>query len=101
MGCLSNDPLVLSLYAAFYKVFGAAGASIVFNLDAQKKPYADMFGSYWGLTAGSLVILLPLVLMRVTNHTDQIAAASGATDGIAMRAYGVDTKEAEIEVNET
>ncbi|KAF8907765.1 major facilitator superfamily domain-containing protein [Mucidula mucida] len=101
MGCLSNDPLVLSLYAAFYKVFGAAGASIVFNLDAQKKPYADMFGSYWGLTAGSLVILLPLVLMRVTNHTSQIAAESGTTDGIAMRAYGADTKKVGIEIKET
>lgn len=69
MGCLSNDPMVLSMYAAFYKVFGAAGASIVFNLDAQKKPYLDMFASYWALTAGSMVILLPLVIMRVTNTT--------------------------------
>ena len=43
MGCLSNDPLVLSMYAAFYKVFGAAGAAIVFSLDANKKPKAKIY----------------------------------------------------------
>lgn len=88
MGCLSNDPLVLSMYAAFYKVFGAAGASIVFNLDSQKKPYVDMFGSYWGLTAGSLVILLPLVVMRVTNQT---SVAADGTNAIEM--YPADKRE--------
>ncbi|KAI5831396.1 MFS general substrate transporter [Schizophyllum commune Tattone D] len=89
MGCLSNDPLVLSMYAAFYKVFGAAGAAIVFSLDANKKPYVDMFGSYWGLTAGALVCLLPLVLMRVTNHTEKIddidyAGAAGELPGAGV-----------------
>lgn len=46
MGTLSNDPLVLSMYAAFYKVFGAAGCAIVSSLDADKKSFVNMFGSY-------------------------------------------------------
>ena len=95
MGTLSNDPLVLSMYGAFYKVFGAAGSAIVAALDEQKKSYVTMFGSYWGLTAGSLVILLPLVLKRVTNtsHTTEAASsvkmvgAGGMQAGVAV---GVD-----------
>jgi hypothetical protein len=38
LGALSNDPLVLSIYAAIYKVFGAAGAAIVFRLDNLDTP---------------------------------------------------------------
>ncbi|KAK5229295.1 hypothetical protein LTR47_007897 [Exophiala xenobiotica] len=76
MGTLSNDPLVLSMYGAFYKVFGAAGSAIVASLDEQKKSYITMFGSYWGLTAGSLLVLLPLVLKRVTNTSMIVEAAS-------------------------
>ncbi len=76
MGTLSNDPLVLSMYGAFYKVFGAAGSAIVASLDEDKKSYVTMFGSYWGLTAGSLLVLLPLVLKRVTNTSITVEAAS-------------------------
>ncbi|KAJ5623639.1 hypothetical protein N7490_012244 [Penicillium lividum] len=54
MGALSNDPLVLSIYSAFYKVFGAMAAAIVFSMDAHKVSYQAMFGSYWGLLSGSM-----------------------------------------------
>lgn len=67
MGTLSNDPLVLSMYSAFYKVFGAMGAAIVFNLDVRKVSYQAMFGSYWGLLAGSMVVVLVLVYKRVED----------------------------------
>lgn len=67
MGTLSNDPLVLSMYSAFYKVFGAMGAAIVFNLDARKVSYKAMFGSYWGLLAGSMLFVLVLVYKRVED----------------------------------
>ena len=70
MGTLSNDPLVLSIYSAFYKVFGAAGAAIVFNLDAREIPYAAMFGSYWGLISGSMLLVLVIIVRRVTNTTE-------------------------------
>lgn len=86
MGTLSNDPLVLSMYGAFYKVFGATGQAIVSSLDEQKKSYATMFGSYWGLTAGSLLVLLPLVLKRVTNTSNN--AVIDATSSAAMVGAG-------------
>jgi hypothetical protein len=67
MGALSNDPLVLSTYSAFYKVFGAMGAAIVFNLDARKISYQSMFGSYWGLLAGSMLLVLVLIYRGVED----------------------------------
>jgi hypothetical protein len=67
MGALSNDPLVLSIYSAFYKVFGAMGAAIVFNLDVRETSYQAMFGSYWGLLSGSLVLVLVLIYKRVED----------------------------------
>ncbi|KAJ5538874.1 hypothetical protein N7494_008353 [Penicillium frequentans] len=67
MGALSNDPLVLSIYSAFYKVFGAMGAAIVFSLDVHEVSYQAMFGSYWGLLAGSMVILMVLIYKRVQD----------------------------------
>ncbi|KAJ5292256.1 uncharacterized protein N7443_008209 [Penicillium atrosanguineum] len=67
MGTLSNDPLVLSIYSAFYKVFGAMGAAIVFSLDVKKTSYRAMFGSYWSLLAGSMVLVLVLIYKRVQD----------------------------------
>lgn len=67
MGALSNDPLVLSIYAAFYKVFSAMGAAIVFNLDVRGVSYQAMFGSYWGMLAGSMVLVLVLIYKRVED----------------------------------
>ena len=67
MGTLSNDPLVLSIYSAFYKVFGAMGAAIVFSLDVHEISYQAMFGSYWGLLAGSMVLVLILIFKRVED----------------------------------
>lgn len=75
MGSLSNDPLVLSIYSAFYKVFGAAGAAIVFNLDNRGVSYQAMFGSYWGLISGSMLVVLPLIYKRVQDTT-QVAAVT-------------------------
>ena len=70
IGTLSNDPLVLSIYSAFYKVFGAAGAAIVFSLDNKKTPYQDMFGSYWGLISGGMVLVLIIIVKRVSDTTE-------------------------------
>lgn len=67
MGALSNDPLVLSIYSAFYKVFGAMGAAIVFSLDVHDISYQAMFGSYWGLLTGSMLVLLALIYKRVQD----------------------------------
>jgi hypothetical protein len=103
MGTLSNDPLVLSMYGAFYKVFGAAGSAIVAALDAQKKSYVSMYASYWALTAGSLLIMLPLVLKRVTNTSivgtagDAVMVGAGGAQGGLGVAVDVEIEGEQLE----
>jgi hypothetical protein len=70
LGALSNDPLVLSIYVAIYKVFGAAGAVIVFRLDNMETPNSAMFGSCWGLLSGSMICVLVLIVRRVNDSTE-------------------------------
>jgi hypothetical protein len=70
LGALSNDPLVLSIYSAIYKVFDAAGAAVVFNLDNRGTPYSATFGSYWGLLSGPMVCVLVLIVKRVKDSTE-------------------------------
>lgn len=81
-GCLSNDPLVLSIYSAFYKVFGAMGAAIVFNLDVRKISYQAMFGSYWGLLAGSMLFILVLIYKRVEDSTGVVAEGEAPAEKV-------------------
>lgn len=80
MGALSNDPLVLSIYSAFYKVFGAMGAAIVFNLDVRQISYQAMFGSYWGLLAGSMLFVLVLIYKRVEDTLVVTSACDDKSD---------------------
>ena len=70
LGALSNNPKKTALYAGFYKGIQSAGAAIAWRLDALETPYMDMFASSWGLVHGSLVIAAPLVLFKITNHTE-------------------------------
>jgi hypothetical protein len=74
-GTLSNDPLVLSIYSSFYKVFGAMGAAIVFSLDVHGISYQGMFGSYWGLLAGSMLFVLVLIYKRVQDTSMVVTEA--------------------------
>lgn len=89
MGTLSNDPLVLSIYSAFYKVFGAMGAAIVFSLDVRETSYQAMFGSYWGLLSGSLVLVLVLIYKRVE---DTLSLESWRSPEIGMKEVNPDTE---------
>lgn len=67
MGCLSNDPLVLSMYSGFFKVFGALGACVAFAMDARKVAYSRMFGSYYAVLLFGALFLGPLILLRVKD----------------------------------
>ena len=89
IGTLSNDPLVLSMYSAFYKVFGAMGAAIVFNLDVRHISYQAMFGSYWGLLAGSMVMVLGLIYKRVQD-TSTLEDVMVASDKLEMEPQHVE-----------
>ncbi|KAF7194445.1 UNC93-like protein [Pseudocercospora fuligena] len=71
MGALSNDPVVLSIYSSFYKVFGATGCAIVFSLDNHGTPHSAMFGSYWGLLSGSMLLVLYLIHKRIGDTSKE------------------------------
>lgn len=67
MGALSNNGRKLANFAGFYKGIQSAGAAITWRLDDLKISYMGMFGSNWGLLAGSLVVALPVILWKVED----------------------------------
>ncbi|CAA9962035.1 MFS-1 multi-domain protein [Pyrenophora teres f. maculata] len=67
MGAISNNSRKLANFAGFYKGIQSAGAAIVFRLDGYKRPYMDIFLSSWILLASSLVIALPVMLLKIKD----------------------------------
>lgn len=67
MGALTNNGRKLANFAGFYKGIQSAGAAIIWRLDSIGIPYMNVFASSWGLLAGSLVIALPLILLKVKD----------------------------------
>ena len=49
----------------FYRGIQSAGASVVWAMDYHKVPFMHIFGSCWGLLAGSLLIALPTIMFKV------------------------------------
>lgn len=69
MGALTNNGRRLANYAGFYKGIQSAGSAVAFRIDAQGIRYMAQFASCWALVAGGLVVALPLIWFKVTNHT--------------------------------
>ncbi|KAI4955774.1 hypothetical protein J4E91_001635 [Alternaria rosae] len=67
MGAISNNSRKLANFAGFYKGIQSAGAAIVFRLDGFKRPYLDIFLSSWVLLAGSLIVALPVMLLKIKD----------------------------------
>lgn len=67
MGAITNNSRKLANFAGFYKGIQSAGAAIVWRLDALGTPYMNMFASCWILLAGSLVIALPVMLLKIKD----------------------------------
>jgi len=78
MGAMSNDPAKLANLTGFYKSLQSAGAAGVWRADAVNIPYMNIFVSTWALLVGGLVCTLPMIYMRVKDHTDE----SDEIDGI-------------------
>ncbi|KIJ66415.1 hypothetical protein HYDPIDRAFT_174514 [Hydnomerulius pinastri MD-312] len=70
MGAMSNDPAKLAVFVGFYKSLQSAGAAGVWRADAVGIPYMNIFLSSWCLTASGLAFALPMIYLRVKNHTD-------------------------------
>ena len=67
MGAISNNRRKLTNFAGFYKGIQSTGAAVVFLLDGYKRPYMDIFLSTWVLLAGSLVVALPVMLLKIKD----------------------------------
>ncbi|CAK7893971.1 hypothetical protein CAAN1_02S08130 [[Candida] anglica] len=70
LGAMSNDAQTVALYAGFYKGIQSAGCAIAWRTDALEISFMDMFISSWALPSGSLIIAAPLLLFRITDHTE-------------------------------
>lgn len=91
MGAMSNDPSKLAVFTGFYKSIQSAGAAGVWRADAVGIPYMNIFLSSWCLTAGGLAFALPMIYIRVKNHTEleEETSASVAETGEAKIGTGV------------
>lgn len=71
MGAMSNDPAKLAYLAGFYKSIQSAGAAGAWRADGVLLPYMNIFISTWVLLIAGLLFALPMVHLRVKDHTDQ------------------------------
>lgn len=70
MGAMSNDPAKLAIFTGFYKSIQSAGAAGVWRADAMRIPFMNIFASTWGLLAAGLLFALPMLYVRVKDHTE-------------------------------
>lgn len=68
MGAISNSGRKAANLAGFYKGIQSAGGAIFWRLDGLQKPYMTVFGATWGLLAGSLVIVTPVIFLKIKDH---------------------------------
>ncbi|KAL8970392.1 MAG: hypothetical protein Q9183_001548 [Haloplaca sp. 2 TL-2023] len=95
MGALTNNGRKLANFAGFYKGIQSAGAAIIFRIDALKAPYMNEFASCWALLAGSLLIALPLIFVKVkdTVSLEEDLEFSDETMQDVMATRGPETPE--------
>lgn len=69
MGAISNNSRKLANFAGFYKGIQSAGAAIIWRLDGMEHPppYMNLFASCWILLAGSLVVALPVMILKIKD----------------------------------
>jgi MFS family permease len=69
MGAITNNSRKLANFAGFYKGIQSAGAAIIWRLDGLGKPppYMNMFASCWVLLAVSLVVALPVMVLKIKD----------------------------------
>ncbi|KLO11265.1 MFS general substrate transporter [Schizopora paradoxa] len=70
MGAVSNDPAKLAYLTGFYKALQSAGAAGIWRADGVGLPFMNIFVSTWVLCAAGLICALPMLYIRVKNHTD-------------------------------
>lgn len=67
MGAITNNSRKLANFAGFYKSIQSAGAAIAWRLDDLIVSYMNLFASCWILLAGSLLVALPVMLLKIKD----------------------------------
>ncbi|KAF8060873.1 MFS general substrate transporter [Lyophyllum atratum] len=70
MGAMSNDPGKLAHFTGFYKSFQSAGGAGIWRADGVKTPFMNIFISTWALLVAGLIFALPMIYLRVKEHTE-------------------------------
>ncbi|KAM0786137.1 hypothetical protein ACM66B_006946 [Microbotryomycetes sp. NB124-2] len=70
MGALSNDATSLGHFVGAYKAVQSAGAAGVYRMDTNLAPFMQELAVSWGLCAGSIVIVAPVVYYKVKDTTE-------------------------------
>jgi len=70
MGAISNDAGKLAMMVGFYKSLQSAGAAGAWRADAVHIPFMNIFISTWVLLVAGLLFALPMIHLRVKDHTD-------------------------------
>lgn len=83
MGALANSGRKLANLAGFYKGLQSAGAAVAFSIDYHEASYMTEFATNWGLLAGSLVIAIPVVFMRIKDHVPVEEDLKGTNETLA------------------
>ncbi|GAC75375.1 uncharacterized conserved protein [Moesziomyces antarcticus T-34] len=72
IGACSNDLSKLGYLAGFYKSMQSAGAAGAFAMDNDKHPFMTNLAVTWGLCAAGMIFIIPVIALRVTEHTDPL-----------------------------
>lgn len=72
IGVISNDLAKLAILAGFLKSLQSAGAATAFGLDYDHHPYMVILAVTWALCVGGLLLVVPLIVQRVHDHTDPL-----------------------------
>lgn len=93
MGAITNNGRKLANFAGFYKGIQSAGGAIMWRLDSLGTPYINMFASCWGLLAGSLLIALPVLLLKIKDTVpveEDLKFSDETVDDVTVREKSVD-----------
>ncbi|KAF6765903.1 MFS general substrate transporter [Ephemerocybe angulata] len=70
LGAMSNDPAKLAHFSGLYKSLQSAGAAGIWRADGVKVPFKNIFLSTWILLVVGLALVLPMIHLRVREHTE-------------------------------
>ena len=72
-----NTKFLLFSDIGFYKAIQSAGAAGVFKMDSSLLPYMTILLTSWILAAVGIICVIPVLILRVTDHTDSDALLKG------------------------